>query len=299
MENKKDLPRKALGRGLSSLIRPPAAAPVPAPEAPPAGSAVRHVSPDEIRPNPFQPRKTFDEATIADLAKSIEQHGIVQPIVVRRSGEHYEIVAGERRWRAAKKAGVGLVPVLIQNISNDQLLEIGLIENIQREDLNAMDLANAYSQLSDDLGISHEEIAKRIGKDRASVTNTIRLLQLSKPVQRMVAEDQISAGHARVLLRIENKTEQQAMAERAAENNLSVRELEDLVESAQPKKPRIQKVKLPDDPNVKAALQRLEQRLGTRVRVVDAGKGRGKIEIEYYSSHDLTRIYDLIAGDEG
>ena len=148
------------------------------------------------------------------------------------------------------------------------------------------------------MGISHEDIAKRIGKDRASVTNTIRLLQLAKPIQKLIMEGRLSPGHARVLLRIESKTEQQAVAERVIAKNLSVRELEELIEAAQPKKPRAAKSPLPEDPNVKAAVQLLEQRLGTRVRVVEAGQGRGRLEIDYYSSQDLSRIYELIAGEE-
>ena len=292
MENKKDPPRKALGRGLSSLIKPPSVPEVG------ENTGRRHVDIENIRPNPFQPRKTFDENSLAELAKSIELHGIVQPVVVRQAADHFQIVAGERRWRAAAIAGVRSIPVIVQNFTDDQLLEIGLIENVQREDLNPMDLATAYAQLSDDLGISHEDIAKRIGKDRASVTNTIRLLQLGKPIQKMIAEGRLSPGHARVLLRIDNKPEQQAVAERVIARNLSVRELEELIEAAQPKKPRAKQTLRPEDPNVKAAVQHLEQRLGTRVRVVEGGQGRGRLEIDYYSSQDLSRIYELIAGEE-
>ena len=294
MDHKKDEPRKALGRGLSSLIRPPAAA-APAFEKP---DVVQKLPVALLTPNPYQPRKKFDDASIAELAASIQQQGIVQPIVVRLKDGQYQIVAGERRWRAAKSLQLSEVPVVVQAVSDENLLEIGVIENIQREDLNAMDLAHAYSQLSEGLHLSHEEVAQRVGKDRASVTNTLRLLHLSAEVQKLVLDDKLSAGHARVLIRIEDRAAQIEMATRAVTQNLSVRDLERLVVIAQPKKSKEEKPAPQPDPNVKAAVDHLEQRLGTRVRVLEAKKGRGKIEIDYYSAEDLNRIYDLIAGEE-
>jgi ParB family chromosome partitioning protein len=294
MDHKKEEPRRALGRGLSSLIRPPSAA-APAFEAP---EVVQKLPVGRLTPNPYQPRKKFDEASIAELAASIQQQGIVQPIVVRLKDGQYQIVAGERRWRAAKSLKLTEVPVVVQAISDESLLEIGLIENIQREDLNAIELAHAYAQLSEDLRLNHEEVAQRVGKDRASVSNTLRLLNLTPEVQKLVLEDKLSAGHARVLIRIEERVAQIDMAKRAVAQNLSVRDLERMVITAQPKKVKEEKPPPPPDPNVKAAVDQLERRLGTRVRVLETKKGKGKIEIDYYSEEDLNRIYELIAGEE-
>ncbi len=292
MENKKDLPRQALGKGLSSLIRPPRE------ELEARNMPVTRLPHDAIRPNPHQPRKTRMADGMEELAASIREHGIIQPIVVRVKDGHYEIVAGERRWRAAQLAELTQVPVVVQKVSDERLLEIALVENIQREDLNAIELAMAYKALADTLNIPHEEIARRTGKDRSSITNSMRLLQLSPNVMAMVAKGSLSPGHGRALLRIEDQAQQRDVALRAADGKMTVRQLEAFINLAQPKKPREEKPEVAPDPNVKAAISSMEQALGTKVRVIEKAEGKGRIEIDYYSVDDLNRIYELIAGDE-
>lgn len=296
MENKKDLPRRALGKGLSSLIRPPSA-PAPREEVEARDMPVTTLPHDALRPNPLQPRKTREPQHMEELTHSIREHGIIQPIVVRLKDGYYEIVAGERRWRAAHKANLTHVPVVVQEVSDERLLEIALVENIQREDLNPIELAMAYKALAETLHINHDEVASRTGKERSSVTNALRLLQLSPAVMTMVSTGALSPGHGRVLLRIEDPERQRDVANRACDGKMTVRQLEDYIGVAQPKKPREAKPEVPPDPNVKAAISHLEQALGTKVRVVEKTQGKGRIEIDYYSVDDLNRIYELIAGD--
>ncbi|HCC58509.1 MAG TPA: chromosome partitioning protein ParB [Solibacterales bacterium] len=296
MENKKDLPRRALGKGLSSLIRPPSTPP-PREEIEARDLPVTTLPHGALRPNPLQPRKTREPHHMEELTQSIKEHGIIQPIVVRLKDGYYEIVAGERRWRAAHKANLTHVPVVVQEVSDERLLEIALVENIQREDLNPIELAMAYKTLAETLRLNHDEIASRTGKDRSSVTNALRLLQLSPAVMTMVSTGALSPGHGRVLLRIEEPARQRDVAGRACDGKMTVRQLEDYIGVAQPKKSREPKPEAAPDPNVKAAISHLEQALGTKVRVVEKTQGKGRIEIDYYSVDDLNRIYELIAGD--
>jgi len=283
-----------LGKGLGALIptRPPVAPP-PAT----SGDQVTHLPIDQIEPNPLQPRRVFHSERLEELAQSIRSNGIIQPLVVRRHGSGYQLVAGERRWRAAKLAGQAKVPVIIQEFPDDRLLEITLIENIQREDLNPIETALAFERLSKELRLSHEEIGRRTGKDRTTITNLLRLLNLPPDIQQLVAERRLSSGHARCLLSLPTAELQREVAEKSVAQGWSVRQMERLtqrmLESRQPK--RVDEVQ--QDPNVKAAIQEMERVLGTKVRIVEKAKQKGRIEIDYYSVDDLDRIYTTIVGE--
>ena len=296
MNNVPDRPRKALGKGLSALLptRPSTldATPVPALDGGPANV----VSIDRIDPNPLQPRTVFDPARLQELADSIIANGIIQPLIVRRKQDRFELIAGERRHRAAKLAGLSHVPVVVQDHADGHLLEIALVENIQREDLNPIETAQALERLAREMNLSHEEIGRRTGKDRVTVTNLIRLLRLPDEVQLLLAEHRLSMGHARALLGLTTTEQQIEYGNRAAAQGYSVRQVERLVqdavqERAEPKAA----VDARQDPNVKAAATELENILGTRVRIVEKTDQRGRIEIEYYSQDDLHRLYDMIA----
>src|SRR5579871_3226546 len=287
--------RQALGKGLSSLLPPRLKQPQPSPSEATPNAAPTELPVSRIQHNPFQPRRQFREEALDELAQSIRVNGIIQPITVRKVGEDYQIVAGERRWRAAQLAGLTVVPVVVQEISDDKLLEIALVENIQREDLNPIELAEAFERMATELTLSHEEIGRRTGKDRVTVTNTIRLLQLQPEVQQIVASGKLSAGHARALIGIKDPDRQKNIAYSVMSEGWTVRQIEkevkDIVQGTQrPEKPPA----APVDPNVRAAIDEMQQALGTRVRVVEAGKGKGRIEIEYYSPEDLDRIYGII-----
>jgi ParB family chromosome partitioning protein len=289
-------PRRALGKGLNALLpnRPPvtdvyAAQPAPALETP---SRIRIA---DIDPNPVQPRRVFEPERLQELANSIRANGIIQPIVVRPSGGRYQLVAGERRWRAAKLAGLDEVPVVIQEVPDDRLLEITLVENIQREDLNPIETALAFDRLATELNLSHEQIGERTGKDRSTITNLLRLLQLPSDLQALVANRRLSQGHARCLLGIPPEL-QREVAEKVVAQGLSVRQVEGLTQRmTETRKPKSTKeVNL--DPNVKAAIQELERVLSTKVRIVEKANNSGRIEIDYYSTEDLDRIYTAISG---
>ena len=286
--------RKALGKGLSALLpgRPPLAPPVFQDSA--AGSA-RAVPIEQIDPNPLQPRAQFDQGRIAELAESIRSNGIIQPLIVRHHGERFQLVAGERRLRAARIAGLAEVPVVVQDFADDQLLQLALIENIQREDLNPIETAQAFERLASDLNLTHEEIAHRTGKDRTTITNLIRLLRLPEPIQLLLAERRLHMGHARAILGLPNAEKQIEVANRAAAHGQSVRDVERIVRRLTDERAKPDSEAHSQDPNVKAAVKHLEETLGTRVRIVEKSEQRGRIEIEYYSQDDLQRIYGLIA----
>lgn len=258
---------------------------------------------DQIRPNPLQPRTSFDPAGLQELAASIQVHGVVQPILVQKTADGYHLIAGERRWRAAQMAGLSQIPAVVQDLAGSSLLEVALIENIQREDLNAIELAQALDRLAREFGLSHEEIGRRTGKDRSTITNLIRLLKLPPEVQVLVAERRISMGHARALLSLPTPEQQREIAERAAAQGLSVRDTERLVQAIvnQREAPgragadgRTEADAFVQDPNVAAAIRELEGILGTRVRILMQASGRGRIEIDFYSEDDLARIYELL-----
>jgi len=288
--NKADNSRRALGRGLGTLLPTRAPAPV-------AQEVSRSLPIDVIDPNPLQPRRMFQSDRLAELAQSIRANGIIQPLVVRKVGNRFQLVAGERRWRAAKLAGLAEVPVVIQDIPDERLLEITLIENIQREDLNAIETAVAFDRMLKELNLSSDEVGIRTGKDRSTIVNSVRLLGLPHDIQQLVAERRLSPGHARALLTLPDAELQRAAAERAVAQGWSVRQLERVTQKmTEGRKPKaVDEVDV--DPNVKAAIQEMERVLGTKVRIVEKAKQRGRIEIEFYSSEDLDRIYGAIVGE--
>jgi ParB family chromosome partitioning protein len=299
-----DKQRKALGRGLSALLpsRPGGVTSTAAEAAAPASALNKSPSSlpiNQIHPNPLQPRTIFQSEKLEELAASIRANGIIQPLIVRRHDAAYQIVAGERRWRAAKLAGVSEVPVVVQEVADPQMLELALIENIQREDLNPIETAHAYERLSRELGLSQEEIGRRTGKDRTSITNTLRLLKLPNEVQVLLASQRISMGHARAILGLPAAETQAEVANKAAAQGLSVRQVEalvqDLTSDRQPK-PGSTRSEQKLDPNVKAAVDELERALGTRIRIVELSDQRGRIEIEYYSQAELDRLFQHIVG---
>jgi ParB family chromosome partitioning protein len=277
--------RPALGRGLSALIPD---APVQAPSDRPF-----EIDTDRLRPNPFQPRSHVDDARLDELAESIRANGLIQPIVVRRAGEHYEIVAGERRWRAAARAGLLRVPVVVRDAPDDKLLEVALIENLQREDLNPIEEASAYRRLSDEFHLTQERIAAAVGKDRASVANYLRLLRLPEEVRAELASGRLSMGHARALVALGDAQGQRRVAREIVARGLSVRETEALVKKiAEPPAPMRPESK---DVHTRAAEERLRFALGTRTRIVRKQKG-GRIEIDFANEDELQRIYEKLTG---
>jgi ParB family chromosome partitioning protein len=290
--NRKPEQRKVLGKGLSALLpRKPVPMPPPTEHAVP-GTRVALIPILQIEPNPLQPRITFDPGRLQELANSIETNGIIQPILIRRKGSHFELIAGERRLRAAKLAGLAEVPAIVQDYADDRVLEIALIENIQREDLNPIETAQALERLAREMNLSHEEIASRTGKDRTTITNMIRLLRLPSDVQLLVAERRLSMGHARAILGLAKPEHQTQLAEKAAAQGFSVRQVERLVKKIN--EPRDPSETPLQDPNIRAAVAELESALGTRVRIIEKSEQRGRIEIEYYSQEDLQRVYELI-----
>ena len=250
---------------------------------------------NQIEPNRKQPRKNFDEDALVELADSIKQFGIIQPLVVQKKNKYYEIIAGERRWRAAKLAGLKKVPVVIKKFSDQEIVEISLIENIQRENLNPIEEAIAFKRLIEEFSLKQDEVAERVSKSRAAVTNSIRLLKLTDKVQQMVVDDMISTGHARALIGIEDPKLQYSIAMRVVDEKLSVRDTEKMVKDIL--NPRIQKKK-DKDPALEAIYHHLEERikgiLGTKAEIKSAGKQKGRIEIEYYSQDELERIMELL-----
>ena len=305
MNSADDKPRKALGKGLSALLPGRAqpgsasAATAPAPAPPPTAAKPGTLPLGLIQPNPMQPRTSFNSDGLEELAASIRANGIIQPIIVRRMGDSYQIVAGERRWRAARIAELEEVPVVVQDVADRAMLEVALIENIQREDLNPIETAHAFERLGRDLGLSQEEIGRRTGKDRTSIANIVRLLKLPREVQLLVAERRLSMGHARAILGLATPDEQIQLAEKTVALGLSVRQVETQVQEMtadRGKPPSGSRKEAAQDPNVRAAADELERALGTRVRIVELSDQRGRIEIEYYSQADLDRLYQQIVG---
>jgi ParB family chromosome partitioning protein len=244
---------------------------------------------DQIRPNPNQPRQKFDEQAIDELAQSIRESGLVQPLLVVAEADHYQIVVGERRWRAAQKAGLRKIPVLIRTIPKEKQLELALIENIHREDLNPLEIGLAYQKLTQDLNLTQQEVADKMGKDRTSITNYIRLLKLPEEVRRYLAEDQITMGHAKALLALEEGDLQLSVGRQVAEKGLSVRQTEKLVARMKEHAPRTQRSLA--DPDLHALQEELIKALGTKVQI-KGGRNKGVVRIFYFSLDDLNRIYD-------
>lgn len=253
---------------------------------------------DLIDPSSLQPRSLFDDAKLDELARSISANGVVQPLILRRKGNRFELIAGERRWRAAQRAGLTKVPAVIRNVSDDKVLEIALIENIQREDLNPIEEARAYKKLIDTLGLTQETVAERVGRDRSYVTNYLRLLRLPEDIQELLQSGRLSTGHARTLLALEHVDVQLRIARKVIEQDLSVRATERLVRLiGRPGRERARSAaKTPErDANVRAAENKLRRRFGTQVRIHQAGgAAAGKIELEFYNQNDLDRLYSLL-----
>lgn len=304
MNNPPDKHRKVLGKGLSALIPTARAAhaeqraETDQQHEPPSGTA-KPIQLSSIDPNPLQPRTIFDPTRLQELAQSIAANGLIQPLIVRHKGDRYELIAGERRLRAAHIAGLTEVPAVVQDYADDRILEIALIENIQREDLNPMETAQALDRLGREMNLSHEEIGRRTGKDRSTITNLVRLLKLPSEIQLLIAERRISMGHARAILGLPDEETQIALANKTAAQGYSVREVERMVQKATEKRDGPdQKQESAQDPNIKAAIAELESALGTRVRITEKSDQRGKIEIEYYSQDELHRLYEHILGSD-
>jgi ParB family chromosome partitioning protein len=309
------MPRNALGRGLSALIREPeqtppqqqpqpaaaqvaaatagaAAAVALAPATAPADGLLQ-ADIDLIDPSPYQPRTRFREEALEELARSIRSSGIVQPLVVRRIGARFQLIAGERRWRAAQKAALSRVPVVIRDVPEETALEMTLVENLQREDLNPIEQAHAFQLLTDEFGLTQEQVAERTGKDRATIANAVRLLKLEEPIQELLEEGRLSAGHGRALLAIPDAKLRLALSKRIARGGMTVRQVERL--AARNAKPRTASAAPLPDPNTKAAIEELQREYGTRVLIHPNRPGRaGQLIFEYYDSSDLARIYDQL-----
>lgn len=282
-----------MGRGLSALISTDSL--------PPDNDEIRDIEIDLIRPGHQQPRTTFDQGRLEELAQSIRTSGIIQPLLVRPRGGLFELVAGERRWRAAQLAGLAKIPAIIREIPDEKLLELALIENIQRQELNPIEEANAYRRLIESLSLTQEQVAQRVGRDRTFVTNYLRILKLPSEIQLLLENEKLSFGHARALLGLADLILQRRYAQKIVKHNWSVRETERRIKHASEERPLTSKRALkPEDPNVRSAEAKLRRRLGTQVRILPAKVGSaGKIELEYYSAADLDRLYSiLMSGQE-
>lgn len=309
--------RNGLGKGLDSLIpdknvKPEAEAKVSVekslknknPKTEKTDSENTHENPtgelmlniNEVEPNRGQPRKEFDEDALLELADSVRQYGILQPLIVQKNKGYYEIIAGERRWRAAKLAGLKEVPVIIKEYTSQQVVEISLIENIQRENLNPIEEAMAFKRLLDEFNLKQDEVAERVSKSRTAVTNSMRLLKLDDKVQQMIIDDMISTGHARALISIEDPEQQYTIAQRVFDEKLSVRDVEKLVKDLN--KPQKPKKEVVEDKSLDIIYQdveeKLKQSLGTKVSIASKGNGAGKLEIEFYTHDDLDKIIELL-----
>ena len=249
---------------------------------------------NEVEPNREQPRKDFDEDALMELADSIKQFGILQPLLVQKKKNYYEIIAGERRWRAAKLAGVKEVPIIVKNYTDQEIVEISLIENIQRENLNPIEEAMAYKRLLEEFNLKQDEVAERVSKSRTAVTNSMRLLKLSEIVQQMIVDDMINTGHARALLAIDDEEQQYMLANKIFDEKLSVRETEKLVKELKNPKKEAKKTIIEHTFVYNNLEEQMKNIIGTKVCVSPKANGKGKIEIEYYSEEELERIYDLI-----
>jgi len=279
--------RRALGRGLSALLGETRS---------PEGQFLE-IDIDLIDPNEYQPRTNFKLDKLEELAQSIRENGIVQPVLVRRQGFRYQLISGERRWRAAQIAGLSKIPVVVHEIPDEKVLELSLIENIQREDLNPIEEAHAFQRLIDGLGLTQEEVARRVGRDRTSVTNYVRLLKLPKDIRTLVEDEKLSMGHARAILGLNSEESQRQLAREVVAKGLSVRATERAVQRVNSvpakKTDGSSRLRVTFDANLRAAVEKLRRRLNTQVRVAATSNG-GKLEIEFYSDTDFDRIYQII-----
>lgn len=280
--------RKALGRGLRALI----------PEANSTSNGVREIPIHSIQPNENQPRRRFDEAALAELSESIKQHGVLEPLIVRPVGANYEIVVGERRWRASQMAGLQTVPALVRDYDEREATEIALVENLQREDLNPIEEAEAYQRLIDVFSLTQEEVAQRVGRERSTVANRLRLLLLEPEIRDMVEAGSITAGHAKALLGAEPGKQRVELAKLIQDQGLSVRQVEELIRKERQRNQSAKRAKrvVEKDPHWEAIESEFRDVLGTKVNVVQRGNNRGKIEIEFYSVEDIERILSILRG---
>ena len=276
--------RRALGKGLKALI------PVTDEK---VGSAFE-IAVEDVRPNRYQPRKIFDDVKLTELVNSIREKGVVQPIIVHKSDSGYELIAGERRWRAAQKAGLNKIPAIIKEVSSEESLELALIENIQRENLNPIEEARAYHRLSDEFYQTQDDIAKKVGKDRSSVANFLRLLKLPKEIQDSISNEELTMGHARALLSLDSAKEQISLKDRIVKRKMSVRDVESYVNKSRETKKESSKKRVDIfKDRLEGELQRF---FGTEVRILK-GRNKGKVEITFYTDEDLERIIELIKGE--
>lgn len=280
--------RKALGKGISALI--------PERESEERGEKIIYVQLDKIKPSPFQAREDFDSRHMEELTQSIKEKGLIQPILVRRKGEYYEIIAGERRFRAANLLNLKEIPVIIKEIEDRDSLELSLIENIQRQDLNSIEEAYAYQYLIDKYNVTQERISEALGKARASIANILRLLKLPQEIQEEIKKGRISFAHGRALLEIEDSSQQRVLAQEIISNHLSVRELENLIKRRRTKITRVHQRSALQEPYLTVLEEELQRILATKVRI-DKRKKRGHILIEFYSREDLERIVDKLRGE--
>jgi ParB family chromosome partitioning protein len=309
------MPRNALGRGLGALIREPDSTPLPQPQqqapiaaayplGPPTtgGTAVApalsegflHVGIELIDPSPYQPRTRFREEALDELSRSIRSSGIVQPLVVRKVAGRFQLIAGERRWRAAQRASMHTVPVVLRDVPEELALEMTLVENLQREDLNPVEQAHAFQRLIDEFHLTQEQVAERTGKDRTTIANSVRLLKLESPIQELLEEGRLTAGHARALLAVEDPQTRLGLARRIAKGGMTVRQVERFA-SRGTRARTVASVALAPDPNTKAALEELQREYGTRVHLHSRQSGKpGQLIFEYYDDSDLSRLYDQL-----
>ncbi len=290
--------KKGLGKGLDSLITNKVEKPVESKVNIDKENGAVLMNINKVEPNREQPRKKFDEDALLELSESIKQFGVLQPLLVTERDDYYEIIAGERRWRAAKLAGVKEVPVIIKKLTEQEIMEISLIENIQREDLNPIEEAQAYKRLLTEFNLKQDEVAERVSKSRTAVTNAMRLLKLNDKVQQMLIDEMLTTGHARALLAIEDQEKQYEVAQRIFDEKLSVRDTEKLVKNIQNEKPDAPVSTNKIDPQLRAIYNDLEEQmkaiLGTKVFINPKDDKKGKLEIDYYSQDELDRIIDLI-----
>jgi len=297
-ENKMAVKKKGLGKGLDSLIPENKQTKVSRTDEPVSNgkseTGEQMMKINDVEPNREQPRKKFEEDALLELSDSIKQFGIIQPLVVQKRKDYYEIIAGERRWRAAKMAGLKEVPVIVKNYTAQEIVEISLIENIQRENLNPIEEAMAFKRLLEEFNLKQDEVAERVSKSRTAVTNSMRLLKLDERVQQMIIDDMISTGHARPLLALDDQEQQYEIANRIFDEKLSVRETEKLIkELKNPKAPK-EKKKLDNSFIYDDLANKMKEVMGTKVSISSKGNGKGKIEIEYYSDMELERMFDMI-----
>ena len=290
--------KRGLGKGLDALIAPaPKSSSKTNTSETPEEGQVTTVNITKVEPNRDQPRKTFDEDKLIELSDSIKQHGIINPLIVQDRGDHFEIIGGERRWRAAKKAGLKEVPVIIKNLTEEEIAEYALIDNLQRDDLNPIEEALAYKRFIDEFGYTQDVVAEKVSKSRVTITNSLRLLKLCDEVRQMLIDEKLSMGHARALISIENPEEQLQIAEEVFDKKLNVRETEKLVKNLGKPDKKKKKSVLKNE-SVESAYRELEERckqaIGTKVEIVSKGEGSGKIEIEFYSTDDLERITEKL-----